>query len=1114
MLINISGRKTLSGRISSFSSETDSSHKAENLLSAKGSWMTRRSGSAIPEFVIIDFGDPVYASALEIEASDSGCRLLPADFRFETSMDAGEWKIIHSERNFSTDEKTTKFPIPLSTFRYLKLFISKTAQKDNQYFCEIARVSALISGIADISSASPAPNSRSAAELFSNNESAFWEPETTDAAAKEIVQIDLGQAFTVGKLSLKSHQNTEFFPETFSIESSTDKKVWSPLITEKRFKAEPGKTYSWSVDAVNARYIRMEAARVKQGDAFGICIAKMAFFAAPVDDEHTHINAGNPPHASVFQGGLVRLAKDGEDTKGTAVQADDRRLRDGSTLFKGIVQLAANGESKENLVLQSSDDRIKPATETREGIVRLGYEGERKAGCAVQGSDPRLKEASESSFGIVTICPDGAYSEIGVVRGNDSRLKKSTMESAGIVRLATDGENASNCAVQGNDRRLKDASISGKGIVELAEDGEDRANVVVQGNDKRLKDATTGSKGIVELAEDGEDRAGVAVQGSDKRLKNATVSSKGIVELAEDGEDKAGVAVQGSDKRLKDATEHYKGIMRFAKDGESMANTAVQGSDKRLRDATDQYKGIVRLAKDGEDAPLTAVQGDDKRLKDATTSAKGIVELADDGEDRAGVAVQGNDRRLKDATTSAKGIVELAENGEDRAGVAVQGNDRRLKDATISAKGIVELAENGEDRAGVAVQGNDSRLKDATDLSKGILRFAKDGEDAALAAVQGNDKRLKDATTFTKGIVELAEDGEDAPEKAVQGNDRRLKNATTNAPGIVRLAENGLIREGYAVQSNDSRLSDKREPLPHTHEYAHVDHEFSSHKGTISIKGSKAVDIQGVTPPSADAAVISAENTSSAKGAAGLIGSVKPEKNDSANGYGVIGHSPFVGVRAQSTGTSSKEKGCGILGISRFGAGGVFSSEHDYSIVVDGFGKIERYDGSAKLLGAGKAMHVTGDSLIEGTLSLKGLKADKTHPGNIAEFFRVDNDDHISEGDILAASDLGESVLAKTKEAYMTSVIGVVTGKPLVAINNSGEEEKVYPIALCGKVRCKVDAKNGPIKPGDLIVSSENPGHGMKGKIDSFGKVGSVIGKALEGIESGVGSIMVFITSK
>jgi hypothetical protein len=1112
MLINISSRKTLTGRISSFSSEADNNHKAETLLSDKGSWMTRRSDSFQQEFVVIDYGNTVYASALEIESPEAVQGMLPVEFRFEISSDASEWKIIHTERNFQTDEKITRFPIPLISFRYLKLFISKTASKDGLNYCDIGRITACVSGLADVSSSTTSPYDRTHVCLFDGKDSSFWETEQSATPVKESLSIDMGQAFSLGKIILKAHKTEPGFPENFSMEASTDKKVWVPVLTEKRFRAEAGKVYSWGLDTVNARYLRFETTRVKVNDSYILRLADMGIFAASVEESHAHITSGNPPHASVFQGGLVRLAKDGEDTKGTAVQADDRRLRDGSTLFKGIVQLAANNETKEGLVLQSSDDRIKTATETREGIVRLAYDGEKKSGCALQGSDSRLKEATEGSFGIVTICPNGAYSEIGVVRGNDARLKNATPDNAGIVRLSNDGEQEANCAVQGNDRRLKDASISSKGIVLLASDGEDKAGIAVQANDKRLKDATISSKGIVELADDGEDKPGVAVQGNDKRLKEATTSSKGIVELADDGEDKPGVAVQGNDRRLKEAAEHYKGIMRFAKDGENAPLAAVQGNDKRLRDASEQQKGIVRLARDGENTSNTAVQGNDQRLKDATTTSKGIIELADDGENKAGVAIQGNDKRLKDATTSSKGIIELADDGEDRAGVAVQGNDKRLKDATTSSKGIVELADDGEDHMGVAVQGHDKRLKDATEQTRGILRFASDGEDAPFAAVQGNDKRLRDATTFTKGIVELAEDGEESAGLAVQGSDRRLKKASEADYGIVRLAKNGEQRDGLVIQSSDDRLNDKREPLPHTHEYAPVDHSFSSHKGTIAITDKRAQELQGITPPWNDAAIVSAENRSGEKGAAGIIGSINPESSESTAGYGVIGHSPFVGVRAQAHGFSSNEKGCGILGISRFGAGGVFSSEHDYSVVIDGFGRIESYDATAKLLGAGKAMHVTGDSVIEGSVTLKGLQHNTDNPGNITELFKVDNEDHISAGDILIASDLGDAILSRSKLEYQRSVIGVVSGKPLIVLNNNENEEKVFPVVLCGKALCKVDARTQPVKPGDLIVTSETPGCGMKGIIDSFDKVGTVIGKALEELSDGISTITIFVS--
>ena len=90
-------------------------------------------------------------------------------------------------------------------------------------------------------------------------------------------------------------------------------------------------------------------------------------------------------------------------------------------------------------------------------------------------------------------------------------------------------------------------------------------------------------------------------------------------------------------------------------------------------------------------------------------------------------------------------------------------------------------------------------------------------------------------------------------------------------------------------------------------------------------------------------------------------------------------------------------------------------------------------------------------------------------------------------------------------------MIGIVSGNPVVAFNNSGVQEKIYPVVLCGRTLCKVDAKNNPVVPGDLIVTSDTPGCGMKGNIDSFNKIGTVIGKALESLEGGVGTIEVFV---
>lgn len=65
------------------------------------------------------------------------------------------------------------------------------------------------------------------------------------------------------------------------------------------------------------------------------------------------------------------------------------------------------------------------------------------------------------------------------------------------------------------------------------------------------------------------------------------------------------------------------------------------------------------------------------------------------------------------------------------------------------------------------------------------------------------------------------------------------------------------------------------------------------------------------------------------------------------------------------------------------------------------------------------------------------------------------------------------------------------------------------PIALAGTTLCKVDASLGAIAPGDLLVVAPTPGHAMR---VPEAKPGTIVGKALEGLESGTGTIRVLVT--
>ncbi len=1111
--IDISRKKIHRGTISASSGEADPQTSAQNLLKPSGVWCTKKHNSIAMDYAIVDYGEVVPINFIEVAPSPSGSDAFPESFRIEGSNDGITWGTIHYERSYDSQQaEPFRVELPLAFFRYLKLLIIRPKNINKKFYSEIGVLSAGIAGFKTLTASSSSSYQHDISKVVDNIDHTFWESELESKNADETIDIDLGNIYHINRIILKAAPLEDHcFPENFILELSTDLNIWQTVLSEKAFIAEPGGHYFWEIAATPARYLRLEMERKKAGSGnIPLRIASLEVAAAHVNPYHTHNIGDITPYASVFSAGIVRLAHDGEDAMGTAVQGNDHRLRDASVIFKGIVRLANHGESGKGLAVQASDPRIHPASEVREGIVRLAYDRENKAGAVVQGNDSRLQEATTQSYGIVKLCPDNVYSENAVIVGNDSRLQRATTAAFGICRLAENGENAPECVVQGNDRRLRDATTLYKGIVELAEDGEDREGVVVQGNDRRIKDATTLSKGIVELAEDGEDRERVVVQGNDRRLKDATTSAKGIVELAEDGEDREGVVVQGNDRRLKDATTSAKGIVELAEDGEDREGVAVQGNDRRLKDATELTKGILRFARDGESVPCAAVQGNDRRLKDATTTAKGIVELAEDGEDQEGVVVQGNDRRLKDATTSIKGIVELAEDGEDREGVVVQGNDRRLKEADTRRHGIVRFAEDGESSPLAAVQGNDRRLKDATTSAKGIVELAEDGEDREGVAVQGSDRRLKDATTSTKGIVELAEDGEDREGVVVQGNDRRLKAANTENSGIVRLAKNGEKREGLAVQANDERLFDARNPLPHQHDYAPSLHEHNSHIGTLTIIAQKETPYNGILPPPDAMAVVYARNESKHPGAAGVAGVASSYSDEKKiHQYGVLGHSQFVGVRGQSSGhEEEKDKGCGVLGVSRFGPGGVFASEHSFSLVADGFGAIDEFDSSCQLKGNGEALLVKGQSEFHGRINIYNAG---NFPVGIVELFEVDDEEYLAVGDILVASPRGNGILSRCRTPYDRGVVGIVSGNPGLIFDNANGTVKKYPVVLAGKALVRADARKRKIKPGDLIVTSDTPGCGMAGEIQGAEATGTVIAKSLNSLDEGVGLIHVFV---
>lgn len=125
---------------------------------------------------------------------------------------------------------------------------------------------------------------------------------------------------------------------------------------------------------------------------------------------------------------------------------------------------------------------------------------------------------------------------------------------------------------------------------------------------------------------------------------------------------------------------------------------------------------------------------------------------------------------------------------------------------------------------------------------------------------------------------------------------------------------------------------------------------------------------------------------------------------------------------------------------------------------------------------------------------------------DVAEFFPVNK--KVLPGTVLIIGP--EGILQPSATAYDTRVAGVVSTEPGVSLGTKEEgNEGETLIAVAGRVPCKVDATYGPIRPGDLLTTSDTPGYAMKA---TEPQIGTILGKALEPLECGTGVIEVLVT--
>jgi hypothetical protein len=106
----------------------------------------------------------------------------------------------------------------------------------------------------------------------------------------------------------------------------------------------------------------------------------------------------------------------------------------------------------------------------------------------------------------------------------------------------------------------------------------------------------------------------------------------------------------------------------------------------------------------------------------------------------------------------------------------------------------------------------------------------------------------------------------------------------------------------------------------------------------------------------------------------------------------------------------------------------------------------------------------------------------------------------LDAGDVVVVDPNHDERVIPCEKPYDTSVLGVISSQPGFLLRGPTGASDVglsggEPLALAGRVPCKVTLENGPIRRGDLLTTSSTTGHAMKAVDPSRG---GIIGTALQ----------------
>jgi hypothetical protein len=176
----------------------------------------------------------------------------------------------------------------------------------------------------------------------------------------------------------------------------------------------------------------------------------------------------------------------------------------------------------------------------------------------------------------------------------------------------------------------------------------------------------------------------------------------------------------------------------------------------------------------------------------------------------------------------------------------------------------------------------------------------------------------------------------------------------------------------------------------------------------------------------------------------------------------------------------------------------VHDDQDKVRIHIDGKGghiRVHDSDGSVKI-------HIDGVN-----------SAIKLSTATYAEEFEIDETPIPAPGSVMVLTDGGK--LRQSQFLASAKVAGVLAGlnwNPSLILDRKTSSNS-RPLAVAGKVFCKAEVLlDSPIEVGDLLMTSETPGHATKISGITTARAGIIIGKALDRLETGRGSIPILVS--